>query len=60
MALVVFPEPTPVSEMIGAGFIAAGAIQKGIQSRSIFIEDIGKTLQSTLKEVINTKHNLQI
>lgn len=60
MALVVFPEPTPISEVIGAGFIAAGAVQKGIQSRSIFMEDIGKTFQSTLKDVINTKQNLQI
>jgi hypothetical protein len=31
MALVVFPEPTPISEMIGAGFIAAGAVQKAFR-----------------------------
>ncbi len=60
MALIVFPEPTAVSDILGTGLIAAGTIQKGIQSRSIFMEDIGKTFQSTLKEVINTKYNLQL
>ena len=60
MALIVLPEPTPITPTIGACFIAAGAVQKGIQSRSIFMEDITKTLQSTLKEVVNTKYDLQI
>jgi hypothetical protein len=60
MALVVLPEPTPVTPTIGACFIAAGAIQKGIQSRSIYMEDITKTLQSTLKEIVASKYNLQI
>jgi hypothetical protein len=58
MALVVFPEPTPLSETIGAGFIAAGAVQNAIRSRAIYIEDIGKTLKDTFRDVIDTKHNL--
>jgi hypothetical protein len=60
MALIVLPEPTPVTPTIGACFIAAGAIQKGIQSRSIYVEDVTKTLQSTLKEIMASKYNLQI
>jgi hypothetical protein len=60
VTLIMFPEPTPISETVGACFVAAGAIQKGIQSRSMFMEDIRKTFQSTLKEVYATKHNLQI
>jgi hypothetical protein len=60
MALVVLPEPTPVTSTIGACFIAAGAVQKGIQSRSIYMEDITKTLKSTLREVVSTKYDLQI
>ena len=58
MALIMLPEPTPVTPTIGACFIAAGAIQKGIQSRSIYIEDITKTLQITLKEIVASKYNL--
>ncbi|MBT0160060.1 hypothetical protein G4O51_08750 [Candidatus Bathyarchaeota archaeon A05DMB-2] len=60
VALIMFPEPTPISETIGACFVAAGAVQKGIQNRAIFIEDIKKTFQSTLKEVYAAKHNLSI
>ena len=60
MALIVFPEPTPVTPTIGACFIAAGAIQRGIKSRAFYMEDITKTLQSTLKEIVATKYNLQI
>ena len=60
MALIVLPEPTPVTPTIGACFIAAGAIQKGIQSRSIYMEDITKNLKSTLKEIVSTKYDLQI
>ena len=57
VALVVFPEPTPVSETVGACFIAAGAVQKAIRNRAIFMEDVKKTFQSTLKELSDIKQN---
>ena len=59
MALIVFPEPTPISETIGAGFLVAAAVQKGIQSRSIYLEDIAKAYKSTLREISNTKYDLR-
>ena len=54
LSLIVFPEPTPISETIGACFIAAGAIQKGIKSRAIYMEDITKTFKTTLRDVMET------
>jgi hypothetical protein len=54
VSLIVFPEPTPISETIGACFIAAGAVQKGIKSRAIYIEDITKTFKNTLRDVLET------
>ena len=54
VSLVVFPEPTPISETLGACFIAAGAVQKGIQNRSIYLEDITKTFKNTFKDVLET------
>lgn len=54
VALVMFPEPTAISDAVGACFIAAGAVQKGIQSRSIYLEDITKTFKSTLHDVLKT------
>jgi hypothetical protein len=60
VSLIVFPEPTPISETIGACFIAAGAVQKGIQSRTIYLEDITKTFKNTLKDVLETSQNLRV
>lgn len=55
LALIVFPEPTPISETIGSVLVATGAVQQGIKQRSLFVDDIYKTFQSTLKEIRNTK-----
>ena len=55
LALIVFPEPTPISETVGACLVAAGAIQKGIRSRTIYMEDVGKTFQSVFKEMLKAK-----
>lgn len=57
VALVVFPEPTPISETVGACLIAAGAVQKAIRSRALFLEDIKKNFQSTLRELSEIKQN---
>jgi len=58
VALVVFPEPTPISETVGACFIAAGAVQKAVRNRALFMEDVKKTFQSTLNEISATTQNL--
>ena len=58
LALIVFPEPTPISETVGACFVAAGAIQQGIKNQSIYVEDIPRTLQQTLSEVRSFKDSI--
>lgn len=60
VALIVFPEPTAISEVIGAGFIAAGAVQKGIQNRALHLEDVAKTFKNTLKDVVATRNSMRI
>jgi len=60
VSLIFFPEPTPISETIGACFIAAGAVQKGVQNRAIYLEDITKTFKNTLKDVLETSQSLRI
>ena len=56
LALIVFPEPTPISETVGACFVAAGVIQKGVRSRAIYIEDVGKTFQRVFKEMLKVNN----
>jgi len=54
IACIMFPDPSPVGEIIGAGFLVAGAIQKGIQKRTLYISDLKKNLDSALKELNST------
>jgi hypothetical protein len=51
LSLIVFPEPTPISETVGACFVAAGVIQQGIRNQSIYIDDIPKTLRQTRNQI---------
>ena len=59
VALIMFPEPTPISETVGACFIAAGAVQKGIRNRAIYLEDIKKTFKNTLKDMLETRNSMR-
>ena len=59
VSLIVFPEPTPISETVGACFIAAGAVQKGIRNRAIYLEDIKKTFKNTLKDMLETRNSMR-
>lgn len=58
VALIMFPEPTSISDCLGACFVAAGVVQKGIQNRAIFLEDVTKTFRNTLKVVRATRDSL--
>lgn len=60
VALIVFPEPTAISEVVGTGFVVAGTVQKGIKSRAGFVEDIGKDFKKTLKELSAMKDHIKI
>ncbi len=59
MACIMFPDPSPVGEIIGAGFLIAGAVQKGIQKRTLYINDIKKNLDSTLRELNSAQCDLR-
>ena len=59
VACIMFPDPSPVGEIIGAGFIAAGLVQKGIQKRALYIGDLKKTFESTLRELNSTQSSLR-
>ncbi|MGB9135107.1 MAG: hypothetical protein WCC63_05945 [Candidatus Bathyarchaeia archaeon] len=52
LALIVFPEPTPISETIGACLVAAGAVQQAIRKRALFVEDVPKVYARAFRDVI--------
>jgi len=58
LALIVFPEPTPISETIGACLVAAGTVQQGIRRRTLYADDISKTFRDIIKDVWLTRESL--
>jgi len=58
VALIVFPEPTPVSEAIGSVLVATGLVQSAMRRRSLYVEDVFKTFHSTMKEIRNTMNSI--
>ncbi len=58
VALIMLPEPTPISPTVGACLVAAGAAQKAIRNRSLFVEDVNKTFRTTMKDIAAMKQNI--
>ena len=58
LALIAFPEPTEISDIIGTVLVAAGTVQKGIRRRTIYVEDVYKTFHATLKDMWTIKRNV--
>jgi len=60
LTLIVFPEPTPISETVGACLVAAGAVQQGIRKRTLFVEDVPKVYAKALKDALTFSRETQI
>jgi len=60
LTLIVFPEPTPISETVGACLIAAGAVQQGIRNRTLFVEDVPKVYAKAFRDVFSVSHETQV
>ncbi len=59
VAFILFPDPTPVTPVVGASLITAGLIQKEIQKRALHMEDVKKVFDKTLREIQISKNSLQ-
>lgn len=51
LALITFPEPTPISESIGAVVLAFGLIQNKMQKSNLYIEDVYRTFRDMNKNL---------
>jgi hypothetical protein len=60
VACIVFPEPTPISETIGAGLVLAGAVQQCIKNRALYVGDIKKNLELTLRQLSSTQDKIRL
>lgn len=58
LSLIVFPEPSPVTEIVGATLLSAGLIQQKIRNSGLHTEDIQKTFQEVFKNLNNLREDL--
>jgi hypothetical protein len=58
IAMVVFPEPFMVSDVLGGGLIAAGLLYNKIVPPPIYIDNIFETIQGQVKTLNSTGENL--
>jgi len=58
IALVMFPEPTMVSDVIGGGVIAAGLLYNQLVPPPIYIDNIFDTIQEQVKVIHSTGEDL--
>ena len=55
LTLIAFPEPTPISETVGAAFLVAGLVQTRIKKATLHVEDVYKTFYDVNKEILKIK-----
>jgi hypothetical protein len=58
IALVAFPEPTMISDVIGAGVVATGLLYNKFVSPPLYIDNIFETIQSQVKAIHSTGEDL--
>jgi hypothetical protein len=55
ITLITFPEPTPISETVGAAFLAAGLVQNQIKKSTLHVEDVYKTFQDVNNDILKIR-----
>ena len=61
VSCILFPlDPTPISQVIGAGFLIAGAVQNGVKKRNLYVCDLKKECLHFQRELRATQKCLRI
>ncbi|PVX24667.1 MAG: hypothetical protein CW691_06955 [Candidatus Bathyarchaeum sp.] len=55
LTLITLPEPTPISETIGAAVLVAGLVQNRAKKSALHVEDIYKTFQDVNKDILKIR-----
>lgn len=55
ISLITFPEPTPISETVGAAVLVAGLIQNRIKKSTLHVEDVYKTFQDVNNDILKIR-----
>lgn len=55
LTLITFPEPTPISESMGAAVLVAGLIQNRIKKSTLHVEDVYKMFQDVNDDILKIR-----
>jgi hypothetical protein len=55
ITLITFPEPTPISETVGAAVLVAGLVQNRIKKSTLHVEDVYKTFQDLNNDILEIR-----
>ncbi len=55
LTLITFPEPTPISETVGAAVLVAGLVQNRIKKSTLHVEDVYKTFQDMNNDILKIR-----
>ena len=55
ISLITFPEPTPISETVGAAVLVAGLVQNRIKKSTLHVEDVYKTFQDVNNDILKIR-----
>ncbi|MFC1486794.1 hypothetical protein ACFLRN_03790 [Thermoproteota archaeon] len=55
LTLITFPEPTPISETIGAVVLVAGLVQNRAKKATLHVEDVYKTFQDVNNDILKIR-----
>jgi hypothetical protein len=55
LTLITLPEPTPISETVGAAVLVAGIAQKKIKDSALHVEDVYKTCKDLNKDIMKIR-----
>ncbi len=55
LTLITFPEPTPISETMGAAVLVAGLVQNRMKKATLHVEDVYKTFQEVNDDILRIR-----
>jgi len=58
LTMIAFPEPTPISETLGAFVLSLGLIQNRIKQSTLHIEDLYNTFQEVNRNILRIRQEL--
>ena len=58
LTLIAFPEPTPLSETLGAVVLSVGLIQKKMRQSTLGIENVYNTFQGVIRDLQTIKRGV--